>query len=125
VPATLPSHRESKLRNAANTYRDDHDRSRERCDEERDGNGHSPADREEVNAHVTGVLSNEVNERHAKDDGHDDADPGGRDSCVTEVFAGGLRIATVRRGRLRYLFIRLLAIVLGHVNLSLPQSEPV
>jgi hypothetical protein len=126
VPTSLAPHGDTKLRDAANPYGNHHNRAREGRNEERHGDGHSSAHREEVDPHVTGVLSNEINERYAKNDGHDDTDPGGGNSRVTEVFPRGLRIATVRRcGRLQFLFVRLSAVVIAHVNLNPSQSGPV
>jgi hypothetical protein len=86
VPTSLASHRKTKLRDATNANRDHHNCPAEGRDEERDGDGDSTARGEELDAYVTGVLRNEVDERDAKDDGHDDADPRGRDSRVAKVF---------------------------------------
>ncbi len=86
VLATLTAHRETELRHATNADSYDHDRPQERRDQERDGQRHSTAFREEVNAYVRGVLRNEINERYAKDNGDDHTDPRGRNPRVAKVL---------------------------------------
>jgi hypothetical protein len=114
VTESLTPHCEAKLRDATDAHRNDHNRARECRNEECDGDGDSSAHREEVNADILGVLGNEVNERYAKNDGHDDTDPRRRYSRVAKMFPPLLgnpvmvssRLVTQRRcGRLQFVLV--------------------
>ena len=76
MPA-LTAHREAKLRHASDADGENDDGARNQSGEERDRDGHLPVCPKELNAHVTGVLSDEVDEGHAHDDSHGSGEPRG------------------------------------------------
>lgn len=58
--ASLTSQVESKLRHSTNAYREDHHRARQCRHEQGHGDRHSSTSAEELNTHVTRVLSDEI-----------------------------------------------------------------
>jgi hypothetical protein len=80
------------LRHSAHADRHYDNRAQERRGEQRHGHRNVSARPEELNAHVTSVLSDEVNERNSKDDRNDNRHPRRRRSRVAKSF-----IVTMRR----------------------------
>ncbi len=124
--ALLTTHREAKLGYSADTYRHDHDSARQCRNQERDGDGHLTTCREEVDAHITRVLSNEINQRDAEDNGDDDADPRGGGASMTKVLITAATITNRRDVSLRHRRFgtrSILVFALAHTDLILSQSS--
>jgi hypothetical protein len=88
---TLASHGQAQLRHATDTDGEYHDGTRQRGGQECHGDGNFAAGGKELEANVTRVLSDEIDQRHSKEHRDGNRYPGRRGSGVAEAFFVMLR----------------------------------